>query len=87
MRFRFLDVDDLLILAKLGKGLTVTEIAKIMNLCQPAVSRRMINIRYVCKDKIFIVRKHRPVLTRQGEKICRSAGELVSLLVSAFPYS
>lgn len=85
MIFRGLDIDDLIILALMGNGITVTKCGKLLNLTQPAISQRIAKIRDTLNIVFYVRQGNNILLTREGKELCFAAKSSLSLLLGSIP--
>lgn len=85
MVWRGLDIDDLFILGILAEGQTMSGVAKILNLTQPAISQRVKKIKSFLNCEILAKKGVSCVLTARGMEIAKAAREAVILLDRTVP--
>lgn len=85
MILRGLDIDDLLVLTLLIDKIPVTEVAKRLNLTQPAITQRLGKMRRVLGFAI-VIRLGRGVrLTNHGLSVAIAARESLIILLRSLP--
>ena len=85
MKFRGLDVDDFIVLALLGSGITVTEIGRRLHITQPAISQRLAKMKNFLGQEIVMRKSRGVVLTPYGRLISNSAKDIVLILIRSLP--
>jgi DNA-binding transcriptional LysR family regulator len=85
MKFRGLDVDDFIVLALLGSGVSVTEIGRKLHITQPAISQRLAKMKDFLGVPLVIRSGRGVVLTAYGRFLSNSAKDILLILIRSLP--
>ncbi len=85
MNIRGMDMDDFILLALVGRGLTVSDSAWVMALTQPAVSNRLRKIEGMFSVKIIERKSRSAIASPQAEHVFKMADDALLAIVGAIP--
>lgn len=85
MILRGLDIDDIIILALMGNGVSVTQCGKLLNLTQPAISQRISKIKDTVNVLFYVRHGNNLMLTKEGKELAFAAKSALSLLLGSIP--
>jgi len=82
---RSFDFDDLLMLAHLGEGATISETGKALGLTQSAISHRLRKVESIFAIKVCTgIRGAKAELTEDGKRLARHASAVIDLVEGSF---
>lgn len=79
-RLRYLDIDDLIILAGLADGESQISLAAKLNMTSPAVTQRMTKMRHAFSDPLTVRANNTTTLTEVGKWVAMTAKGALDVL-------